>query len=202
MLWIIIGSLLLILFFILITLKLKIRFYYRYQEEKHFIAVEVFYIRMRILHREMNLSEQSQNGYSNLTEVLQDMDKEDLKDFKERAFNILPQLKNAKKMLTIMMNSIIFHRLNWKTHFGLGDAASTGIAAGGIWMFKGTLLGFFYERSNLLCKPEISVTPHFQQKGLYSEIDCIVSISLGKAIHTSLRIVQNIKFYKKKEVYT
>jgi hypothetical protein len=98
-----------------------------------------------------------------------------------------------------MIKSISFHELKWITHFGTGDASSTGALAGGLWAIKGTMIGFLFEQTEWRVQPKISVTPHFQQRGLYSEVDCIITIRLGKAIRTARRVMRNLKV--KKEVY-
>lgn len=164
------------------------------------MTVDIYYIRLRIIHRKIVLNDQSQEEKTSILDIIEEIDVKDFKDLKQVIQTIVPSFKETKKIIKMMMKSIVIHQLSWRTDFGTGNATSTGIMSGGVWMMKGTLVSFIHELSNLSCQPKISVTPHFQQRGLYSEIDCIVSIRLGKAIHTGLRILRNINLNK--EVYT
>ncbi len=191
MTWVIASLTLLILIVIVLILKLKIRIYYCYQKNNHHLLIDVYLAKLRMFQRKVNLSEHTPKDYSKLVDVLQDMKDEEFVGLKNLLNNAIEQIKEAQKMLRIMMSSIVFHHFSWKTHFGTGDASSTGIVIGGVWMMKGTLLGAVYDLSNFKCEPTLMVTPHFQQKGLYSEVDCMVSIRLGKAIQTAVRLIRN-----------
>ncbi|MBC5638643.1 DUF2953 domain-containing protein [Ornithinibacillus sp. BX22] len=200
MAWIITALVICIIVILLLILNVRIRVYYRYQKTNHFITVDIYYIRLRIIHRKLILNDESQKEKTSILDMLEEMDLEDYKDMKQVVQTVIPSFKEVKKIIKMMMKSIVIHQLSWRTDFGTGDAASTGIMSGGVWMMKGTVVSFFHELSNLSCQPKLSVTPHFQQRGLYSEIDCIVSIRLGKAIHTGLRLLRNSNFNK--EIYT
>jgi hypothetical protein len=200
MTWIIASLTLVLLIVIILILKLKIRIYYCYQKNNHHLQINVYLVKLRVFQRKVNLSQHAPKDYSKLVDLFQDMKEEEFVGVKQLLNNAIEQMKEAKRMLLIMMSSIVFHHFTWKTHFGTGDASSTGVATGGVWMIKGTLLGAVYELSNFKCEPKLMVTPHFQQKGFYSEVDCMVSIRLGKAIHTAVRLIRNSNVNR--EVYS
>jgi Protein of unknown function (DUF2953) len=199
MIWVIVIGLLLFLIIFLLLMQLKIRIQYRYQKDNHQATIHLFYMKMRLIHRTIKINEYTIDE-SQLIELVQEFKKEDQDD---NLLGILKKMTNQineiSKIFMFMLKSISFHEFKWITHFGTGDASSTGALAGGIWALKGTMIGFLIEQTELKVQPKVSVTPHFQQRGLYSEVDCIVTIRLGKAIRTAIRVMRNLKV--KEEVY-
>ncbi|WP_010099194.1 DUF2953 domain-containing protein [Ornithinibacillus scapharcae] len=190
MAWIIILITLVIILFILLWFRLKIKIHYCFQKNNHHLLISVYYTKLRLLHRKIDLNGDDTEEFSFILEFLQEVTEDKLTGFKDMVKNILGQLKLAKNMVTIMLKKITFQELNWNTHIGTGDASTTGLVTGGVWMIKGGLLGFVSELSNVDCKPNLAITPHFQQKGLFSQVDCIVTIRLGKAIFTTMRVIR------------
>lgn len=193
MIWMIIFIALAIIIFVLLLLPLKVKIYYCFQKNNHHLLLTIYYARIRVIHRKLELSgdDTEELSFSVLFDFLQDVTEEKMTGIKVIIKTIFQQLKLAKDILTTMLNKITIQELNWKTHIGTGDASTTGLVTGGVWMIKGGLLGVFYELSNFDCKPNLAITPHFQQRGLFSEVDCIVTIRLGKAIYTALYIIRN-----------
>jgi hypothetical protein len=199
MVWLIILCILLLLIVILLLFQLKIRIQYCFQKNNHHIVLHVYYMKIRVFHRKINFNEYAIDE-TELMNIIQDFKTKDKKfNVKDMFRNGMSQLKNARNIMLILIKSISIQKLSWITHFGTGEASSTGTLAGGVWMVKGTLVGLLYEQTEMSCQPKISVIPHFQQKGLYTEVDCIVSIRLGKAIHTGMHLLRNLNM---KEVYT
>lgn len=195
MAWIIILIVFVMVVFILLMLHLKIKIYYCFQKNNHHLMLSVYYTRLRLLHRKIDLNGSDQEEISFLLEFLQDVNEEKITGIKDIFINIIQQFKLAKYIVTTMLNKITLQELNWKTHIGTGDASTTGLVTGGVWMIKGGLLGVVYELSNVDCKPNLAITPHFQQKGVFSEVDCILTIRLGKAIYTVMHIIRNANIY-------
>ncbi|WP_212921290.1 DUF2953 domain-containing protein, partial [Ornithinibacillus bavariensis] len=200
MFWIILGILLLFMFMLILLIHIKIKVHYYFNQEVHEMNVQMYIIRVRVFQRNINLKNHVQDEYSDLMEMLQDEgDGFNLNRLKQMVKNLLQGLKIAKQLLLFILQNITFQQIEWKTHFGTGEASSTGIVSGGIWMVKGTLLGALSEFSNLNCQPNIIIIPYFQQRGFQSKIDCIVTIRLGKAIHTAMYLLR--KIFGNKEVY-
>ncbi|WP_042146396.1 DUF2953 domain-containing protein [Paucisalibacillus sp. EB02] len=199
MVWVIMIGILLFLIFILLLLQIKIRIQYRYQKDNHQVKIHVYYMKIRLIHRTIKINEYTLDE-SQLIELLHDYSKEDNDD---NLIGILKKITNQisefSKIFMIMIKSISIHELKWITHFGTGSASSTGTLAGGVWALKGTMIGLLFEQTEMKVQPKVSVIPHFQQKGLYSEVDCIVTIRLGNAIRTVMHLMRNIN--TKEEVY-
>ncbi|GGA82224.1 DUF2953 domain-containing protein [Ornithinibacillus halotolerans] len=198
--WIITIVVLIILFVILLLFHLKIRIQYIFQKNNHHIVIHIYYLKLRILHRKIKLDEQAPDESEFILDLYEKLkDESGRKELKELVEDVISQIKDTANILFILLKSITIHQLIWKTHIGTGDASSTGILSGGVWMIKGTLVGTLNELTHLKSNPQISVIPHFQQRGLYSEVDCIVSIRLGKAIQRALYISRKISM---NEVYS
>src|SRR5699024_2298296 len=87
------------------------------------------------------------------------------------------------------------------THIGTGDASTTGIAAGGVWITKGMIVGFISQQSNLVCRPNTTVKTYFQYKYIQTNIHCIVSIRIGQAITVFLKAMRKDAVQKEELIY-
>ncbi|MBD8068980.1 DUF2953 domain-containing protein [Bacillus sp. PS06] len=103
---------------------------------------------------------------------------------------ILDHVANFHKIIKKFLHSVTVTKVNWHTAFGIGDAAQTGIFVGLGWSVKGVLLGIISQYMNLKAKPNISITPLFQQ--LYSEtkFECMFHFRVGKAMLAGIRLVR------------
>jgi hypothetical protein len=197
MFWIALVILIILLFIILLLLHITIQVHYCYDQETHELVIKLYLIKIRVFQRRINLKEHVQDEYLDLLDILQaEHQGFNLKHMKQMFENIVKELKLAKQLLFFVLRNLTFRQFDWKTHFGTGEASSTGVASGGVWMIKGTLLGTLSTHSNMNCQPKIAVIPYFQQRGIRSEIDCIVTIRLGKAIHTAMHLLRKISVNK------
>ncbi|WP_163971654.1 DUF2953 domain-containing protein [Oceanobacillus halotolerans] len=193
MVWILIGVVLVILILIIILLfsTLTISIHSIYDKERSWLSLRVLLYKIPILQTNIDFKEQQDIG------LLEEIEE---KSFLEKLRFIYHQLQYMAK-LYVETKDILFqylvantfvHQLEWETHIGTGDAASTGITTGGIWTIKGLILGVVIEKSNLLNKPTISVVPYFQQEYFHSRMKCMVSIRLGKAIRALYKMIRSI----------
>lgn len=74
------------------------------------------------------------------------------------------------------------YELNWKTEFGVGDAAATGTLTGIAWALKGSIIGFISHFMSLQELPKLEVKPAFFQQGFSTDVTCIIRFRLGEAI--------------------
>ncbi|MEN2769152.1 DUF2953 domain-containing protein [Ornithinibacillus xuwenensis] len=193
MVWIFVVLFLIIIFIILLLLKIKIKVSYSYQKDSHQIMITVYLIRIKIFQRKIDFNAKRKDTHEqkDFLDVIKEIRGHDeIADFKQLLKTLKQRLMEAKNAMITVMNNLSIHQLTWKTQFGTGEASSTGVTSGGIWMIKGTLIGMMYEMTNFKCEPQIAVIPYFQQKGLQSQIDCIVSIRLGKAIYTVMQVLR------------
>ncbi|WP_026906474.1 DUF2953 domain-containing protein [Paucisalibacillus globulus] len=201
MVWFIAIGILLILSLLLLLFNVKIRLKYCFQKNNHHVTVQVYYMKVRVIHRKININEYTIDE-TQLIDYLHDYSNSKVdKDFNlKKIFNKLTkQLRDIVHMLMLFIKSISIHELKWITQFGTGDASSTGTLTGGVWTLKGAMIGFLFQQTEMKVQPKVSVIPHFQQKGIYSEVDCIVTIRLGKAIHIAMQLLRS--FAVKEEAY-
>jgi hypothetical protein len=201
LIWILVLTVIIVLLLLILLLQINIAIKYWYQKESHFLTIQVTILKLRVIQRKINLQEQSREEDTKLGDIIREIkSNQDIEGFNELVTYIRKRLNQAKRAVLAFLNVLYIHQFKWKTYFGTGDASSTGIASGGIWMVKSTMLGFFYELVKFKCEPQLSVLPYFQQKGFRTEIECIVSFRLGKAIYTVMHVLRNSNV--KKQAYT
>lgn len=92
----------------------------------------------------------------------------------------------ARLYSRLMGNVITFlycEQLKWKTSYGSGDAAITGIVSGMLWTIKGLMITRFKKRVIFTKKPIINVNPIFGADHFKVDFQCIFSIRLGNVIN-------------------
>ncbi|HLR51281.1 MAG TPA: DUF2953 domain-containing protein [Candidatus Avamphibacillus sp.] len=115
--------------------------------------------------------------------------------------DFIHQCKNLKLITVFILQHLVFHKIKWVTHFGTGEASSTGIVTGGLWTIKETSKGLLYKIGNVSCNPNVSVIPYFQHKLLRTEFHCMFSIKIAKAISIFMRVNFIIALFKNTETY-
>ncbi|MBO8168310.1 MAG: DUF2953 domain-containing protein [Thermoanaerobacteraceae bacterium] len=79
----------------------------------------------------------------------------------------------------------------WKTEVGFADASATGIAVGALWAFKNLVLQQLVKYIRI--SPEsnrINVIPDFNNPGLRTDFDCILTVRFGYIIIAGLRVLK------------
>lgn len=180
------GSIVLILLFIVILLFSQIYFTIDFiiNDKEHQFIVTVYLFRILIM-KKVNPT---------MPDATKDMlEKYDIEPSLDRIFEdikeILQRLKQFHQLSLDILHRLTFHRLDWKTNFGTGEASSTGLVIGGLWGIKGILMSYLSEHSRLKCHPHTNVLPHFQQKLMSSTFNCIVSIRIGQAIYAFIKAI-------------
>ncbi|HEX3031636.1 MAG TPA: DUF2953 domain-containing protein [Bacillota bacterium] len=73
--------------------------------------------------------------------------------------------------------------LSWRTTFGTGDAASTGVLAGVAWSLKGSLVGWLlHQVKKVKTSPQLKVIPQFSTSVFSLEFHCIFVVRAGHII--------------------
>ena len=83
--------------------------------------------------------------------------------------------------------------LSSTTHIGTGNAATTGILTGGVWLVEAAILDVLQQYFVLKEKPEICVQPNFTTAVISVDFCCIGTIRLGKAIGVYVGLKNNDK---------
>jgi hypothetical protein len=91
---------------------------------------------------------------------------------------------------------ITIHQLNWKSSFGTGDAAHTGVLTGVIWSLKGSIVGLLSHYMQLKAKPQLEVVPQFQKLHSETHLMCMISFRIG---HAMVAAIRTVKYWKPKK---
>lgn len=177
MIWIILGVTLVLI--IILLSRIYIEFHYIYQSKQQVLRMKLSLYRVRLFKKEINLSDKEPtNSFDDLN----------VDNFIDKIKELIQMLHSFHSAVILLLRKINIHCLHWTTHVGTGDAATTGMAAGALWGVKGGFIGFITEKGRLYVEPDIRVIPHYEQRCLHSQIDCIVSIQIGQAIHAFLTL--------------
>lgn len=188
MVWIILGVVLVLS--ITLLSRMYIECHYIYQSKRKVLHMKLSLYHIRLFKKEINLSDkQPTNNFDDLN----------VDNFMGKIEGLIQVLQSFRSVVNLLLSKINIHCLHWTTHVGAGDAATTGMAAGALWGVKGGITGFVTEKGRLYGKPDVRIIPHYEQCCLHSQIDCIVSIRVGQAIHAFLTLVKSLT--NKKKVY-
>ncbi|PTM58632.1 DUF2953 domain-containing protein [Desmospora activa] len=91
------------------------------------------------------------------------------------------------------LRHVTCERLIWKSHLGTGDAAETGVITGLAWGVKTSLVGMLGSYIDWLVRPRLDVVPHFQERRLETELDCMIRFRIGHAILAILRLLMRMR---------
>ncbi|UJL45075.1 DUF2953 domain-containing protein [Virgibacillus sp. NKC19-16] len=181
MLWILLAVVLLILILLLSRITITGNVTYTQREQSFTVTVSLY--RVRLYKKKANITMENKDTRKGIRDINFDSFQGDLRE-------AIELLRELNPFVDYILKNTYVHKLKWLTAGGTGDASSTGIAAGGVWAIKGIFIGIITEKSNLTCKPVIRVSPHFQQQHFLSTFDCMVSLKLGKAMYTLLKVMQ------------
>ncbi|WP_059171403.1 DUF2953 domain-containing protein [Bacillus sp. FJAT-27445] len=106
---------------------------------------------------------------------------------------MLEDILQTQKVLKKFLEAITVRQFEWSTAVGAGDAALTGILAGGIWATKGIIIGFLSEIVKLKANPTINVTPFFQYRVTATMLQCMFTFRAGKAISAGISLYIYLK---------
>lgn len=125
-----------------------------------------------------------EKGKITLDSVLESM--ENVQQFVQSVRNVQPILRRFFKRMVV-------HEFIWRSLVGTSDAALTARLTGAIWTGKGFVQMFLYKFLSMRCVPVLEVTPSYHQKRSVTDLRCIVSISVGNAIITALKLIVQYK---------
>lgn len=80
----------------------------------------------------------------------------------------------------------------WVTRIGLGDAASSAIAAGAVWSVKSPLVGVFARLVRMQAMPRLAVLPLFNETRFETDLHGRFSIRTASALAAVFRLVVHI----------
>ncbi len=110
---------------------------------------------------------------------------------------LLQHLSRIQDIVSNFLKKVQIRKFEWSSHFGTGEAASTGVLSGTVWALKGNAIGLISNFFSLMEQPKISVTPHFQEKVIKTECQCMFRFRLGHAIFAGIRLFLTWRKVKK-----
>ncbi|MBP2077327.1 DUF2953 domain-containing protein [Oceanobacillus polygoni] len=173
---------LLVVFFVIILFlvillfsSIYISIQYIYEQTKQHVTVSIFILRIKLYKKSYDLSKFNDNSTAS--------GEESLTFFSGKIKFYYQKLQKVNRLLNTLLKPIRLHQFNWNTVGGTGNAALTGIMSGGLWTVKNTLSLYLINKLQVKCKPIVYLEPNFQHRFLYTNLDCMLSIRLGKAIY-------------------
>ncbi|WP_158595068.1 DUF2953 domain-containing protein [Oceanobacillus piezotolerans] len=121
-------------------------------------------------------------------DIASSLEDKDSETFNLNWDNLTQTVKKYNKIMNTMTNGVNLHSLHWSTSLGTGEASSTGIVTGSVWTMKSSVIGLLCNKLINQCQPFIAVNPNFGQEEFQTRLSCMVSIKLGKAIRTILKV--------------
>ncbi len=97
-----------------------------------------------------------------------------------------------KRLIARILAALACEKLSWRTGFGAGDAALTGMATGLLWTFKTQTYAYMQRRLKSVARPVIRVSPLYTRDGVEIELECIFSITLGNVINAIATTIQHL----------
>lgn len=167
--------------FILLISKLTICIHINHQMHDTELSIQIYWFGLQIVKRIYRLNDASltadYNYFQNISEQLK---------------QVFKMMKQGERLLSIVLRQFVIRRLDWHTKGGTGDAALTGMIAGGVWSLKGMITGWMIQKSKRSCLPDLQVIPLFQHKGVEMFFSCMVSTRFAQAIHIILQLTKRV----------
>ncbi|MFB4473377.1 DUF2953 domain-containing protein [Oceanobacillus caeni] len=187
MLLLIAGIVLVLLFlivFLIWFLRIYITIHYSYEGKEQLFHISLSLAKIKLINKDFPLEDLDK------LPITKDSMLEDPK-----IDSILKTIRKGLEVVQSILHNTTLHQLNWTTNIGTGEASTTGVMSGVLWSIKGTIMGYFAEKLILMCNPDIQVLPKFQQEFFETNLNCMVSIRIGKAIQGIIKLT---RIYKSK----
>ncbi|WP_158589610.1 MULTISPECIES: DUF2953 domain-containing protein [Clostridia] len=107
--------------------------------------------------------------------------------------DLYKMLPKVNPLVTTALQHIVIRNWRWYTEGGLGDAALTGMTAGGLWGIKGVITSWIMRKTKKDCRPDLQVKPLFQQSHFEMFFSCMVSTRITHAIHTFVKLIASTR---------
>ncbi|MGY4689217.1 DUF2953 domain-containing protein [Salibacterium sp. K-3] len=198
-------AVLFILCFLTVVTPVTVRLHFQYAQKKQDILMRVsfwhiFYKKIDLpvlsLEEETGSIVAKEKTGTNLGEAREKERKETPQELQSQwqALSVwLRHLDDMRPLFFSFLNKWKIKRFSWKTRFGTGDAAWTGLLSGLSWSVKQTAAGLLSAVMQMTCRPEVDVSPDFQNRQFETELTCMVTVRLGHAIITGIRVMTHVR---------
>ncbi|MFD3445304.1 DUF2953 domain-containing protein [Microbacteriaceae bacterium 4G12] len=188
---IIILIIILLCFLIFITkISLKLSVFYTLDEKHAVLQIRVWFFRYTIdlLSFKKKGAKEQQNKTTS-----QKMDESTFLQGFEKLSDFIKTIEDIHTMSKAFLHKVKVRELKWTSHFGTGDAASTGMIAGLIWTIKGMLVGLVSNYMKVTKRPELNVNPIFQGEAIVTHLECLVSFRVGQALVLTIALLRYLR---------
>lgn len=121
-----------------------------------------------------------------------------ISEYSRTVQTIKERTRDFRRILFKFMRKIKVVQFSWKSRFGTGDAAETGMLSGLAWIIKASSVAVINHFFQLHTKPHFQIEPSFSHVCFYTEIECIVKLRIGDAILTGILLYAHIRKGRKK----
>ncbi|MYL53202.1 DUF2953 domain-containing protein [Pontibacillus yanchengensis] len=205
--WWIIGIILFLIINICIIIlsRLYITLLYLHRDDRDFLQVELRFLRWVKIKKEVPLiavdkedmsiktKEKTEVGSKDKGEQSKSYTPKDIYNQIKSIHDFLNRVIGLHKIIRRFLQKVHVESLKWDTQVGTPSASTTGTICGAIWSVKGCIVGILSQYLKLKQKPEIYVTPFFQQKHSVTRLECMISFRFGQAIFAVFQIVRYTK---------
>lgn len=165
-----------LMFCSLMLLKIKIDLFLIYQYQDFSITIQVIFFKIRIYNKQLSFNSQNKKMY--------------LKN--ELFMEYLKSNRSMRKLVSkcfSFLKHVKIHLFTWESKIGVGKPDQTGFIVGYVWILKGFFHHFIAEKVKNKAS-YIAITPYFTQGKLHTQLHCIGSMQMGKAIYAFLKLRQ------------
>lgn len=178
----------LILIVVIFISKWKINIHIVYRPSYLMLTIQVNWLFIRMVNKSIRLDHMQEDGQ-----------KDTFHTFFSQLQELYKMLPRINALVTTALQHIVIRNWKWYTEGGIGDAALTGMTAGGVWGIKGVITSWIMRKSKEDCRPDLQVKPLFQQSHFEMFFSCMVSTRITQAIHTVVQLLRILGSEKRKE---
>ncbi|PFY15221.1 Yvgn And cofactor Nadph [Bacillus toyonensis] len=188
--WLVIGIMLLLILFILLSkISLKLTFLYSEMEKQFLLQVKIWSIKYTF-----DVLERIEKTEKKVGQKIEKAEEEGGIENKVMAQldsigEIVKKLREIHTVLKKNLKKVKINQWRWHSQIGTGDAASTGIVTGFAWSTKGMIVGVLGEYMHIIGIPELEITPVFQGKGFASRCELTASFRIYRSMVAAIMLL-------------
>ncbi|MFX3625401.1 MAG: DUF2953 domain-containing protein [Ectobacillus sp.] len=192
--FIIVLAVLILLCFIMLITKLSIRItvFYTAGEQHVYVQIRIWFMRYTLDVLQFLEKRKAKEQEKSDTKQEEELERP-LSEWLEKLPDLIKSFGDIHTIIKGFLKKVKLRHLKWHTHFGAGDAASTGILTGSLWSIKGIIAGIISSYMNMVKTPDLNITPIFQGRGIATQLECMISFRIGQAMLAALKLLRYIR---------
>ncbi|MGC4376088.1 DUF2953 domain-containing protein [Fictibacillus sp. Mic-4] len=199
----IIISAIIVFFFVLLFSKLTVQVYFSREKNNDHLRIklrlwgilsytqEIPIIKFDPKDKAVVLKQEKHAGQKTIAENKKKITIAEIIDGIEQFKRFLTHIAGFYTIIKRFLQKVTVKNIEWHSRIGLGDAASTAIAAGAMWGVKGNALGMLYRLVKVKGRPNLSVHPLFQGTTVQTRMSCMISFRIGQAIVVMIQLLKH-----------